>query len=1775
MSNKQCKLPPGSFRVQKKGFEEVSVPALKPPTIDHGDLIPISDLPDWAQEAFKRDPDMKSLNPVQSKVFPVAFKTHENLLLCAPTGAGKTVVALLTMLHEIGLNRNENGDINLDNFKIVYIAPMKSLVHEMVIDFQERLKGYGITVRELSGDVNLTKAQISETQVIITTPEKWDIITRKSGDRTYTQLVRLIIFDEIHLLHDERGPVLESIVARTIRQIEMTQEMTRLVGLSATLPNYEDVAVFLRVDREKALFTFDNSYRPVPLEQQYIAISERKALKRFQLMNDICYEKVMKQAGEHQCLIFVHSRKETGKTARALRDMAMANDTIGKFLAERKASREILQTEAEESTKNKELQDLLPYGFAVHHAGMTKSDRTLVEDLFVDGHIQVLVSTATLAWGVNLPARTVIIKGTQIYNPEKGRWVELSPLDVMQMLGRAGRPRYDKLGQGIVLTSHGELQYYLSLLNHQLPIESQFITKLADNLNAEIVLGTVQNAKEAADWLGYTYLYICMLRNPTLYGISWDDIEEDKFLEQRRADLIHTAASILDKTNLIRYDRKNGNFQVTDLGRVASHFYVSHTTIATYNEHLKPTMSDIELFRLFSLSDEFKFIAVREEEKGELEKLLSRVPIPVKETMEETSAKVNVLLQAYISRLKLDGFALVSDMVYVTQSAGRLMRAIFEIVLKRGWANLALKALNLCKMIDKRMWGSQSSLRQFKAAIPEAIIKKLERKDFPFERLYDLNSQEIGELIRYPAQGKPIYKLIHKFPKLDLSASVQPITRSMLRVDLTITPDFEWDAEFHGTAEGFWIIVEDVDGEVVLHHEYFLLKQRFAQEEHYVDFTIPLYELMPPQYYVRIVSDRWLGSETLLPISFRHLILPEKYPPHTELLDLQPLPVSALENAAYESLYETHFSHFNPIQTQVFNALYTRDDNVLLAAPTSSGKTICAEFAILKVFNDKLRKEERARIVYVAPMQSLITERLHDWQEKFGSKLGKRVVELTGESTTDLKLLEHGEIILSTPENWDIISRRWNVRKNVQNVDLFIVDELHLIGGDNGPTLEVIVSRTRYISSQIEHKTRIVALSTSIANARDLSEWIGATTHSTFNFHPNVRPVPLEIHMQGFDHPHYGARLLAMSKPTLYAVYHHAGGAHKENDAMAIEGAEGTTRKRRQPGGKPAIIFVPSRKQAIVTAKDLRTFTDSMEQPLTFLHCEVADIQSYLDAVQSKALREFLLVGIGLYHSQLDPKDKKVVETLYNSGAIQIVIATHDMCWGMPMYSHLTVIMGTSYYEGREHRYTDYPITDLLQMMGRANRPCGTQHAVCVILCHAAKKEFYKKFLYEPLPVESHLDHFLHDHINAEIVSGTLEDKQDAVDYLTWTFFYRRLTQNPNYYNLTGISHRHLSDHLSELVENTLSDLESSHCIAIEQDMDLSALNLGMIASYYYIRYTTIELFASSLKVNTKLKGLIEILSYASEYDKVALRHKEAATLAKVSKHMPMKITDTKFTDSHTKVNVLLQSHFSRFKLPTSDLASDQHAALKDAPRLIQAMVDVISSSGWLKPAIAAMELSQMVTQALWDSDSPLKQLPHFEPEVIKRCTDKGVENVYDLLDLEDDERRALLQMTARQLADVARFCNAYPNIEVDFQIEGQTEEEGQDEGSSSSKKKGPARVAAGENVVVNVSLEREDDSAGAVVAPFFPHKDKKAEAWWLVVGDPKANLLLSIKRLSLKKRAKVSLDFAAPENPGRYDYTLYFISDSYAGCDQEYELSLDVGPASAADHTDTMQTEQ
>ena len=209
------------------------------------------------------------------------------------------------------------------------------------------------------------------------------------------------------------------------------------------------------------------------------------------------------------------------------------------------------------------------------------------------------------------------------------------------------------------------------------------------------------------------------------------------------------------------------------------------------------------------------------------------------------------------------------------------------------------------------------------------------------------------------------------------------------------------------------------------------------------------------------------------------------------------------------------------------------------------------------------------------------------------------------------------------------------------------------------------------------------------------------------------------------------------------------------------------------------------------------------------------------------------------------------------------------------------------------------------------------------------------------------------------------------------------------------------------MAETILGDLEESKCIKINSNGEISPLNLGMIAAYYYIQYKTIDIIASSVTPKTKIRGVLEILSASWEFASLPLRYREEKTIKMLARTQPHKLPDTPY-DVHTKALVLLQCHFSRTSIP-GDLRADQLFILKDSLKLIQAIVDVISSNGWLKPALAAMELSQMIVQGLWNRDHVLKQIPHFTDEIIKRCqnyqVEQPVESVFDILTIDDDAR--------------------------------------------------------------------------------------------------------------------------------------------------------------------------
>lgn len=1694
-------LPQGTVRKHYKGYEEVIIPPTPTTEMKPGEkLIEIKELDDFAQAAFH---GYKSLNRIQSWIFQTVYYTNENILVCAPTGAGKTNIAMISVLHEIG-QHFKDGYLHKDEFKIVYVAPMKALAAEVTSTFSHRLSPLNMTVRELTGDMQLSKSELEETQMIVTTPEKWDVITRKSSDMSLSMLVKLLIIDEVHLLNDDRGPVIEALVARTLRQVESTQTMIRIVGLSATLPNYLEVAQFLRVSPETGLFFFDSSYRPVPLAQQYIGISEQNFAARNDLLNEICYKKVVDSLKQgHQAMVFVHSRKDTAKTAEKLVELARNNEDLELFRNDEHPQFALFKKEVIKS-RNKDLVELFGSGVGVHHAGMLRADRGLTERLFSGGLLKVLVCTATLAWGVNLPAHTVVIKGTQLYDPKAGGWRDLGMLDVMQIFGRAGRPQFDKSGEGIIITSHDKLAYYLRLLTSQLPIESQFISSLKDNLNAEVALGTVTNVKEACAWLGYTYLFIRMRQNPLAYGIGWDEVIEDPSLSLKQRALVTDAARALDKAKMMRFDEKSGNFYCTELGRIASHFYIQYSSVETYNELLRRHMNDSEVIDMVAHSSEFENIVVREEEQNELEMLLrSSCPLEVRGGPSNKHGKISILIQLYISRGSIDTFSLVSDASYISASLARIMRALFEICLRRGWSEMSLFMLEYCKAVDRQIWPHQHPLRQFDKDLSAEILRKLEERGYDLDHLQEMEEKDIGTLIRYAPGGRLVKQYLGYFPLIQLSATVSPITRTVLKLDLLIIPEFIWKDRFHGAAQRWWILVEDSENDHIYHSELLTLTKRMIRgEPHKLSFTVPIFEPHPPQYYIRAVSDSWLHAESFYTISFHNLALPEARTSHTELLDLKPLPVTSLGNKTYEALYS--FSHFNPIQTQIFHILYHSDNNVLLGAPTGSGKTIAAELAMLRLFNT----QPDMKVIYIAPLKAIVRERMNDWRKHLVSQLGKQMVEMTGDYTPDLMALLSADIIISTPEKWDGISRNWHSRSYVTKVGLVILDEIHLLGADRGPILEVIVSRMRYISSQTERAVRFVGLSTALANASDLADWLGVGEIGLFNFKPSVRPVPLEVHIQGYPGKYYCPRMNSMNKPAYAAICTHS-------------------------PTKPVIIFVSSRRQTRLTALDLIQFAASDEHPRQFLTMTEEVLQMVLSQVTDQNLRHTLQFGIGLHHAGLNERDRSLVEELFANNKIQVLVCTSTLAWGVNLPAHLVIIKGTEYYDGKAKRYADFPITDILQMMGRAGRPQYDQHGKAVILVHEPKKSFYKKFLYEPFPVESSLREQLHEHINAEIVTGTICHKEDAMHYLTWTYLFRRLMVNPAYYGLENAEAETLNSYLSRLVQTTFEDLEDSGCIKMDEE-NVESMVLGTIASQYYLSYMTVSMFGSNIGPDTSLEMFLHILSGASEYDELPVRHNEENYNEALSGRVRYMVDKNGLDDPHVKANLLFQAHFSQLELPISDYVTDLKSVLDQSIRIIQAMIDICANSGWLSASVNCMHLMQMVMQGLWfDKDSSLWMLPCMNEDLLQSLRKRGISTVQQLLDLPGAPLQAMIGNfpASRFYQDLQNF----PCIRMKLRVEKKD-------------------IDGRKSLSLKIKLEKTNrkQNRSRAFTPRFPKL--KDEAWWLVLGNTSTSELYALKRVSFTDHLVTHMELPSTLTSVQ-GMKLMLVSDCYIGFEQEHSV--------------------
>ncbi|KIM68646.1 hypothetical protein SCLCIDRAFT_1208842 [Scleroderma citrinum Foug A] len=1362
-------LPVGTSRHDYEDYLEVVIPPAKSVPLRPSErLISVSDLDELGKGSF---PGYTHLNRVQSIVYPTAYKSNENILICD--------VAMLTILRVLNQHRRHTiasglpvaASIDCDRFKIIYVAPMKALASEITHKLGRRLKWLSVRVRELTGDMQLTRAEVAETQIIVTTPEKWDVVTRKPvGEGELTSKLKLLIIDEIHLLNEDRGAVIEAIVARTLRQAESSQSVIRIVGLSATLPNYVDVADFLSVSRYTGLFYFDSSFRPIPLEQHFIGVRGKPgSVQSKRNLDRVTFEKVSELVKQgHQVMVFVHARKETVNAAFALKDAATAEGTLLDYSCEDHPQWRIYRRDIGES-RNKEMKQLFDYGFGIHHAGMLRSDRNLIETLFRARVIKVphLWSMRNLTWHV----MSVIIKGTQIYDSGKGSFVDLSVLDVLQVFGRAGRPGLETSGEGYICTTEDKLTHYLEAVISQIPIESKFLSGMTDALNAEIALGTVSSVDDGIRWLGYTYLFVRMKKSPFQYGLSREMVANSAALIEKRHNLIMNAARQLEKLEMIDFSEQDGlaAFTIKDGGRIAAKYYIRHQTIEAWGPLFKPEMSEADVLRVLSTSTEFDQIQIRESEVKELEQLVTSVPCEVYGGVDTNRGKVNILLQAHISGLPIYDFALASDSAYVAQNGGRIIRALLELAISRKWAGTASVLASMSKAVEKRIWPFDEPMKQF--PLKKEIIYGLANcgaEYFPSE-LGSMTAAELGELIRLNEhQGQALLTAARQFPSLELSVSLRPLGSDILKVVVLVTRTFVWNSRIHGPAEPFWLWIEDQCDKTILQIKHITLRESLKSLN--VNFVISLLGKTLSSMTIRLISDRWLGADSELEVPVDNLHMPTAFHEHAQRQDVGFLPLSSIRFPTLHDLYRSaHFNSLNAIQTQVFWSAVSTSANVFVAAPVGSGKSFLAH---LTIWSTLLRSRTPIFTLVVVPNKTAATSTL--------SELRSRAI-VRGISVE----CPMENMIFSPPRGKAIrvvtAAALLNAMRIAQTIEganypaLVLCESLEYLDD----TYELAVSLLRHATQY--SPCRYFGLSRSLNDPTDLASWLGVKPDHLHSFLPKDREQPVICSVQTYALSLSESMFKALAKPA-YA-------------AMGL-GLSTTS----------AIVVVPSRghcqlvAQELITQHNLHSLTETGFLPES---ASALEAESRMANLQEYVLANFASRGVGIIHKRTPIATQQIILELFSASLIRVLVVAREAAENLPVKAGAVVILGTQYIEvdpsTLERRLKDYTLLEVVEMQSQAVRQSEPGHFA--LFCPVEDGERFIKFLNDDgLPLESQLleTRLLTEWYRKKMEEGTVRSKQDAIEVLSFTFAARRAVSNPAYYDLIHGSH---SDVLSRIVD--------------------------------------------------------------------------------------------------------------------------------------------------------------------------------------------------------------------------------------------------------------------------------------------------------------------------------------------------------------------------------------
>lgn len=663
-------------------------------------------------------------NECQSEVADLLCYSDDHVVVSAPTGAGKSTIFEMAMARFItmdlqaqkAMHRHQGQErLQLSKArKILYMAPSKALCEERYNDWSTRLQrlNLGIEVAMITGDAGdpgNSFGDLVASHLVLTTPEKWDSMTRRWSENFFLMgSVKLILIDEVHHLGDEsRGWCLESVlcrmktVDRAAQSIECTEDdirnstytatnekaiktSLRIVAVSATLPNISDVAAFVGANEA---YAFDDSYRPVPLTKHVNGLGPlgKNEWRFWSNLDDHVPEIVKRFSHGKQSLIFCHTKNATEKIA----DMLIRQRCFG--------NRNI-QTSATPGT----IQYFLDHGVCYHHAGLERDDRQRVEVAFAEGKIRCLTATSTLAVGVNLPAHLVVVVGTRAWRGGVTGYQDIEISSILQMVGRAGRPGLDSKGIAVVMTDNDSKKRIEHLLESGLgPAKSKLWSRLPEVLNNEISQRVITSKEGALRWLKTTFLF-CSMKISGDAVVSMESIRDDALNELKQWGLVEEGC--------------DGSIEPLPGCEVMNQHMLSFDVLKTIAS-LTFDSTQYQILRSISKLESFHN-PVRRNEKKQLkevhktEKVRHKLPGALsKFSVQDPSEKAFILLQCIISQHEFSSGTLRQEMTSITNDAVKTLQAAQDYCIHVSRHGGVLKeCYKLHRSIYRCLWGESSGV---------------------------------------------------------------------------------------------------------------------------------------------------------------------------------------------------------------------------------------------------------------------------------------------------------------------------------------------------------------------------------------------------------------------------------------------------------------------------------------------------------------------------------------------------------------------------------------------------------------------------------------------------------------------------------------------------------------------------------------------------------------------------------------------------------------------------------------------------------------------------------------------------------------------------------------------------------------------------------------------------------------------------------------------------------------------------------------------------------